>query len=214
MNPELIISSPMKTSPPQIKADPLPSIIEGSDGKLFRLQSKNFGITYPMTDVPIDDLFGFLCGIFPLLKAPFIELVREAHVDGNKHFHGLVQLSKKPDFRNCRFLDYKGHHPSFVKVTDADGWDRYINEDKDDPIFQKRTRGVLASNGQRRLDQIKLKNEVQLKYDLVYLTDNGLVPLIQLPLVKKARDYYFSEQKKTAGSQEGKPAIGINRNLW
>ena len=75
----------------------------------FRVNAKNFFITYPQCDTLPDVIADHIGGIRPVEA---ILAVREKHEDGNNHLHVLVQFVTRYDCKNERAFDFEECHPN------------------------------------------------------------------------------------------------------
>lgn len=88
----------------------------------FRLQTKNFFLTYPDADFDNQVLCDFLWNKLSSSDPAYIVVSREYHKypqgheqegqeDLNRpHHHALIILGKKKDIKNARFFDFSGKH--------------------------------------------------------------------------------------------------------
>lgn len=100
-------------------------------GGTFRLRAKKFMLTYKDHLDP-EGLHTYLKSIF---KQEFeIKIAHETSDDGYRHTHAVVCLSKKPDIKNQRSLDFDGTHPNVTVPSTTDHWHHMVSYlDKQDP---------------------------------------------------------------------------------
>lgn len=99
----------------------------------FRLQGKQFALTYPRCEVEravFDECFRKQHG-------PFAEYgsARESHADGGHHMHVFVSYQQRKDLRSARALDVAidgvVYHGKYEKCRDRADWLRYISKEGD-----------------------------------------------------------------------------------
>lgn len=96
----------------------------------FRIQGRNFLLTWPQSSFNIDD-----CLVFLRNKSNNITRVivcSETHATETLHRHAFVQYSRRTDIRNARFFDFDGRHP---RIEIANNIPATINYVKKDGIF-------------------------------------------------------------------------------
>lgn len=94
----------------------------------FRLNSRNFFLTYPQCGEDKSTLLTFLKSIFK--HWTYICVSREVHQDGGLHLHALICCSKKTDIRGPR-LDFQGFHGNYQAARDVNATATYIKKDGD-----------------------------------------------------------------------------------
>lgn len=72
-------------------------------GMPFRINAKNFFLTYPNCSLDLDQALDQLKTIFS--AATYIVVAQELHANGQPHLHSLVCLPRKLDVRNQSFAD-------------------------------------------------------------------------------------------------------------
>lgn len=109
----------------------------------FRVNAKNFFLTYPQCSQSKEYLLEFLLGLEP---SPIYALVSaELHEDGSPHLHSFISYQKKRDIRSQTYFDLAGNHPNIQAARDAANTIRYIKKDGDfiesgiPPITTKRS---------------------------------------------------------------------------
>lgn len=84
-----------------------------STTRQFRLQAKNFFLTYPQCPISPQDALTHLLPIFEPLGLKTLIIGQEQHQDGNLHLHCLVMCAEKGHFRRASFADLPGHHGNY-----------------------------------------------------------------------------------------------------
>lgn len=100
------------------------------NGGSFRLRSKKFMLTYS-DHLDKEALHTYLRGV---LKQDFeIKIAHETGETGHRHTHAILCLSKKPDIKNARSLDFDGQHPNLKVPSTLEHWHNMVKYlDKDD----------------------------------------------------------------------------------
>ncbi|AUM61775.1 Rep [uncultured virus] len=197
---EIPMEKPIEEEKKLLPPPPLPGLANIEIKKKFRVRGKYLALTYPKCTVPIKEVFLNIQHKVP--TATFVKVVREKHEDGSPHFHAIIQNSHVMDIKNQAWFDIRNHHPNIQRVNDAEAWNRYLDKDKEEPDFQEMSAGVFESVGMKKIKKTREKNALYLKTSVRELVDSGEIPLIQLPLLKKAIDFYhkesqiFNKQKK------------------
>lgn len=86
---------------------------------MFRLDARQFFLTYTHCDADAQQLFDFINGI---AKVDFCRVALEHHQDGQPHRHVVFKFSNRFQTRNQRIFDYEGCHPNIQvcrKLGDA-----------------------------------------------------------------------------------------------
>jgi len=91
----------------------------------FRVNARNYFITYPQCDKSPEDVATFIAGI---RSYSAILSVRETHEDGNPHIHVLVQFDRKFDCKNERQFDFDGFHPNITAARSVADCEKYCRK--------------------------------------------------------------------------------------
>lgn len=95
----------------------------------FRAQYKTFGLTYSQCPLEKKEIMDF---IMTKVEVEEYYVVRETHKDGNFHIHLWMSLVNKPNIKNCKYFDYKGHHCNIGKKNRS--WvHNYLKKQDKDP---------------------------------------------------------------------------------
>jgi len=105
----------------------------------YRLVAKNIFLTYPQCSAPKAYCLEQLKKLFNKYEIKYIIVCEENHADDlGKHLHALVQLKRKPNFRNPRFADFswtgedkirKSYHGDYKTAKHAYESMEYIKKD-------------------------------------------------------------------------------------
>lgn len=90
----------------------------------FRLQSKNFFLTFPQADFELQgfvDLHKELC--------TYVLVSSETHADGNLHRHALLIFENRKSIRNANHFDYLDFHPNVQVPRNIVATKTYIKKD-------------------------------------------------------------------------------------
>lgn len=102
--------------------------INTSLAKPFRLNCKQFFLTYPQCNINKEDL------LEKMINKQFIEqyvISREKHEDGNFHLHAYIKYNYKLNITNPDHFDIDGFHPNIQAVKDTRACIAYIKKDGD-----------------------------------------------------------------------------------
>lgn len=91
---------------------------------MFRVQAKNFSITYPQCDLSRQEALDFY--LSQAIKPNFVLVAQEQHNDGGNHLHLAVSFAKRRDLRNPRCWDIRTFHPNIQSSRNFDDWIEYI----------------------------------------------------------------------------------------
>lgn len=90
------VESPDSPSPPSAKPEA---------PKKFRMQCKNFFLTFPQCQTTKEDAVSRLKERFPSGK---LLVCHEKHMSGDDHLHALVQLDHSLNVKDARYFDFVG----------------------------------------------------------------------------------------------------------
>lgn len=103
-----------------------------ADQKKFRLQGKQFFLTYPRCGATKEALLAFLQTLGTLHGGiDRYRVCAETHQDGTPHLHAYVSFYKKVTVTNCYYFDFEGYHGSYETVRSRVGALRYISKHGD-----------------------------------------------------------------------------------
>lgn len=92
----------------------------------FRLQAKKVFLTYPQANnIELKELFDFLKS----KGTDKLVVSEEEHEDGGRHFHALVEFTRKVNTRKVDYFDFNGNHPNIVKPNSPKGTFDYVTKD-------------------------------------------------------------------------------------
>lgn len=99
----------------------------------FRLNCKNFFLTYPQCDYSKDLCLENIRTFFTPEDIEFAVVAKERHGDGEPHLHAVVSLKQRRDIRNSRALDVLsgGKHGNYKSCRKLVAAVRYVTKDSD-----------------------------------------------------------------------------------
>lgn len=105
-------------------------------GKGFRVQGKQFCITYPRCEVSREEFDKEFKRRHP--RVAQYNSAREQHEDGGYHIHVYVQYATKLDVSDARYFDLtfgsESYHPNVQKCRNKNDWLKYLTKDGDHNI--------------------------------------------------------------------------------
>nr|AHG94961.1 replication associated protein [Cotton leaf curl Burewala virus] len=105
--------------------------------KRFKVQTKNYFITYPQCSLTKEEALSQIQAINTPSNKKYIKLCRELHEDGSPHLHVLIQFEGKFVCTNNRFFDLvsptrSAHfHPNIQGAKSSSDVKAYIDKDGD-----------------------------------------------------------------------------------
>nr|AFB83432.1 replication associated protein [Cotton leaf curl Burewala virus] len=105
--------------------------------KRFKIQAKNYFITYPQCSLTKEEALSQIQAINTPSNKKYIKLCRELHEDGSPHLHVLIQFEGKFVCTNNRFFDLvsptrSAHfHPNIQGAKSSSDVKAYIDKDGD-----------------------------------------------------------------------------------
>nr|ADR72668.1 replication initiator protein [Okra yellow mosaic Mexico virus] len=103
----------------------------------FRVQSKNYFLTYPQCSLSKEEALSQLQTLETPVNKKFIKICRELHENGEPHLHVLIQFEGKYQCTNNRFFDLvsptrSAHfHPNIQGAKSSSDVKSYIDKDGD-----------------------------------------------------------------------------------
>nr|WAE42405.1 MAG: replication associated protein [Cressdnaviricota sp.] len=136
----------------------------------FKLQGKNFFLTYPQCDMLREEAYNRLKEVCDI---EFICVGQEHHQDGARHLHVFLTSRKKLTIRNQKFFDIGGYHGNYQTCRDSDDVMKYVTKDDLHPFRF----GMYVGNKQSNVQKIAIQNKILLSKPLHELVDEGEVSL-------------------------------------
>nr|AEA08442.1 truncated replication-associated protein [Sweet potato leaf curl virus] len=103
----------------------------------FKIQAKNYFITYPRCSLSKEDCLSQLLNIQTPTNKKYIHIAKELHEDGEPHLHVLMQFEGKFVCTNSRFFDLvsptrSNHfHPNIQGAKSSSDVKSYVDKDGD-----------------------------------------------------------------------------------
>nr|QQO51949.1 putative replication protein [Pepper yellow leaf curl virus] len=103
----------------------------------FRINAKNFFITYPQCSLSKEEALSQLQSLETPTNKKYIKICRELHEDGSPHLHVLIQFEGKFQCKNPRFFDLVSptrsthFHPNIQGAKSSTDVKAYIDKDGD-----------------------------------------------------------------------------------
>jgi len=98
---------------------------------VFRVDAKNFAITFPATATLPFNKHELLDYLSALPGVVYTLVCKELHESGVPHYHALVTFSRRKNIRDPRFFDYMGAHANVQGVRNLRQWIEYVKKDGD-----------------------------------------------------------------------------------
>lgn len=150
----------------------------------FRIQSKNFFLTYPRCDWTREDAMRAIK--HKVANSQYILVAREAHADGYPHIHALVNAKTKLDITNASFFDLGAHHGNYQSAKKNLDVYRYCTKsDKDfieDGVFEDNSQ----RSGQERAAARAVQNRELLTTPLPELVNSGAISIYSYKALRES----------------------------
>lgn len=123
-------------------------VSSGESTSNFRIQAKNFSLTYPKCPLEPEDIKKKLLQDF---SPSYILIGREKHQDGDWHLHIWLSFREKKNVKSDRFFDIFGYHPNTQATKSMKDWDTYCKkggiwiEHGTSPIKSKKKEDLILS---------------------------------------------------------------------
>lgn len=115
---------------------------------MFRLQAKNFLLTYSQCNASKEELLEFL-----KTKGHVAEycIGQEHHEDGGLHLHAWVSFKEKVRTTDTRYFDLREFHPNILRARSKKGSIEYCSKEDPEPLEsyqQKRSYGDILAEAE------------------------------------------------------------------
>lgn len=179
----------------------------------FRINAKNYFLTYPQCPIPKETLLTFLKEQRP---TQYVCVASEQHADGSPHLHALVQYVAKYNCRNPRAFDYQseGHtyHCNVQPAKDIDAVQRYI--EKDGNVAKD---GELLHSGKRKAPSyfdLLQKSATKADFMQSLLEHHSRDVFINLDRIEYAANKYFKASNEYVPMYTEFPNIPQELHDW
>lgn len=157
--------------------------------KKFRLQGKNFFLTYPKCTLEKDVAM-------TLIKAKnettYVAIASELHLDGTSHLHILICMKQKKNISNPLYFDLNTFHGNYQVARDSDDVLTYIKK-SDKNLLES---GSYVGNNPSKVQKIAIQNKLLLSKPLHELVDEGSLSLFNYKQIKESIDNYNLDKIK------------------
>lgn len=96
----------------------------------FRLNAKNFFLTYPRCGESKEDLVAHLKLVFNG-RWSYILVAREVHEDGGLHLHAVISCDRRVDISDTKRLDFGSFHGNYQSARSLHDTTAYVKKDGD-----------------------------------------------------------------------------------
>lgn len=118
----------------------------------FRVNAKNYFLTYPQCDLSSADLRDFL-----LTKEGdrinWMCIARELHQDGNPHFHIQIEFVSAKSIKSADYYDFRGFHPNISGTRNVKKVADYVSKGADYELYgitQEEWEEICEGRGQKK----------------------------------------------------------------
>lgn len=151
--------------------------------KRFKLQSKNFFLTYPKCELTREDLAE---NLEHKLALDYVLIAKEAHEDGTPHLHALITAKEKATVTNARFFDVANYHGNYQTARNNGDVRSYIIK-YDREYLEK---GQFLSNAPTEVQGRAMENKLLLTKPLPQLVDDGDISIYSYKSIRESRMLY------------------------
>lgn len=161
----------------------------------FRINAKNFFLTYAQCTLEKQSIIDFFTGLLPVPSWGIV--AEEKHQDGNTHFHAIIGYSDKRDIRSDRYFDIENFHPNIQSVRSLKACAKYVTKDGNtlsfgvipEALLQNSWGDIIANSTSPR----SCLRSVLLSYPKEYATRYQAIEYMAERHFKKRRVDYVSE---------------------
>ncbi|ADV15495.1 replication-associated protein [Solanum mosaic Bolivia virus] len=167
--------------------------------KRFRVQSKNYFLTYPHCSLSKEEALSQLQALNCNINKKFIRVCRELHENGEPHLHVLIQFEGKYICTNQRFFDLvsptrSAHfHPNIQGAKSSSDVKTYMEKDGDFVDF-----GTFQIDGRSARGGCQSANDTYAKV----LNADSITTALKILREEQPRDYVLQLDKIRAHVQK------------
>lgn len=151
--------------------------------RAFRLQGKNFFLTYPHCEMSREDAADALNHKAAL---DYLLIAKEDHMDGTPHLHALLTSKTKLNIKNATFFDIGAYHGNYQTARKTDDVRAYLLKSDTQPLEL----GVYLSNSQSEVQKRAKDNKLILEQPLHLLIDSGEISIYSYKLLRESKILY------------------------
>lgn len=153
-----------------------------------RVRAKGWFLTYPQCPIEKEDALEQLKQLSPANQIVEYVVAREKHQDEEFHLHAFLKYAKRVEWTPTRW-DIGNYHGNYQVAKSWKAVSSYCKKDGD--YISSIADSVLIDN------KHALKNKQLMEISEKEAVDNGLIPLIHLPnLIKAKAAYRLLEEAK------------------
>lgn len=163
----------------------------------FLLKARHLFLTYPKNDGNKNKLLEMLLNKLENKVVLYAVCSNEKHEDGTNHLHAYVQLREQTCFKNPNCLDFNGKHGDYKTAFKPVECRDYVMKDGDYVEY-----GEFKTETDRKREKMLEKHEMTKEHNKLVLenkvhelVDNGQLPIIQVPLMEKAKAQYIASKQ-------------------
>lgn len=188
--------------------------------KNFRLQGKNFFLTYPKCTLTRDEVLALLLAKVP--DAEYVLIASELHQDLTPHIHVFIKLKTKLRISSSTYFDVNTFHGNYQTARDPDDVIAYLNKSDKSPLSHGVYKSYNSVRGDTQSEQARIKRSEQnaliLTTPLDTLVLNGDISIYSVDALCKSISRYRMETQtvpkympKSCIWIYGTPGIGKSR---
>jgi hypothetical protein len=192
----------IKNSSTIIKSQQIPN---RSTSTKFRLQTKDFAITYSQSSLNKNLLFDYLKDFINQKnkKIVYLLVAQEDHADHKGiHHHVFLQLDNILNIKDSRFFDFNHHHPKFERCRDIKKYIAYCKKEDTDflemgtPNFRRKYVRQNQKEEYKQLIYDEIDKWMIRYWEEIDLTLDYVRDQLDQFIYKTDRDYFFEEIKR------------------
>lgn len=211
--------------PKEVTPDRVPTEVVTESKKKFRLQAKNFFLTYPQCPTTKEVALERIKGKWKDVKSL---VCQEEHQDGNKHLHIFLQFDKRIHTTKADYFDFiGGQHGNYQTARSCRDVIKYVTKKGDyisDGIDVKTATNVgqsISTVVAEKIDEGASIKEISNEYRGFYMHHKRKIDeffsYTQLKKKKeKCQTWIEFDEVKLAGMNEGSRKIAewLNKNMF
>jgi len=165
--------------------------------KSFRLQGKNFFLTYPKCNLTREVVLSIL--LEKLVDVKYVIVASELHKDGTPHIHALIMSNTKIHTRSNTFFDLTTFHGNYQAARDTDDVIEYIKKSDTTPLTHGVYKSPFMKQGESRSENARLQrleiNKKILDTPLPDLVLNGDISIYSYEALSKSKNRFIMDSQ-------------------